>query len=44
MNTINDQIDFNFSRKLDIQKNILIEKAGNFLRKVLISKKKKPCF
>ena len=34
MNKTIDQIDFNFSRPLDIQKNLSIEKVRNFFSKI----------
>lgn len=34
MNVTNDQINFNFSRKLDIQKNLSLEKADNLYEKI----------
>ena len=34
MNATNDQINFNFSRKLDIQKNLSLEKADNLYEKI----------
>ena len=36
MNVTNDQINFNFSRKLDIQKNLSLEKADNLYEKIKI--------
>ena len=34
MNATNDQINFNFSRKLDIQRNLSLEKADNLYEKI----------
>ena len=34
MNVTNDQINFNFSRKLDIQKNLSLKKADNLYEKI----------
>ena len=36
MNATNDQINFNFSRKLDIQRNLSLEKADNLYEKIFL--------
>ncbi len=40
MNIVNDQIDFNFSRPLDIQKNLDLKKAESLLENAISLKKK----
>ena len=40
MNIVNDQIDFNFSRPLDIQKNLDLKKAKSLLENSVSFKKK----
>ena len=40
MNIINDQIDFNFSRPLDIQKNLNLKKAESLFENSIALKKK----
>ena len=40
MNIVNDQIDFNFSRPLDIQKNLNLKKAESLLENSISLKKK----
>ena len=40
MNIINDQIDFNFSRPLDIQKNLNLKKAESLYENSISLKKK----
>ena len=40
MNNVNDQIDFNFSRPLDIQKNLDLKKAKSLLENIVSMKKK----
>ena len=40
MNNVNDQIDFNFSRPLDIQKNLDLKKAKSLLENIVSLKKK----
>ena len=40
MNIINDQIDFNFSRPLDIQKNLNLKKAESLYENSISLKRK----
>ena len=40
MNKVNDQIDFNFSRPLDIQKNLDLKKANSLLENIVSLKEK----
>ena len=40
MNIVNDQIDFNFSRPLDIQKNLNLKKAESLYENSISVKKK----
>ena len=40
MNNVNDQIDFNFSRPLDIQKNLDLKKAKSLLENIVSLKGK----
>ena len=40
MNNVNDQIDFNFSRPLDIQKNLDLKKAKSLLENIVSLKEK----
>ena len=40
MNNVNDQIDFNFSRPLDIQKNLDLKKAKSLLGNIVSLKEK----
>ena len=44
MNRVNDQIDFNFSRPLDIQKNLDLKKAESLLENSVSLKKKNLLF
>jgi len=44
MNRVNDQIDFNFSRPLDIQKNLDLKKAESLLKNSVYLKKKNLLF
>ncbi len=42
MNIVNDQIDFNFSRPLDIQKNLILKKAESLFENSISLTKKNP--